>query len=159
MGEDPDREIEGEIVRVDAVRHLQGARGHAVGSTLFLLGAGCVWVVGESFLAWVLVVVAFLLSANGLSIWAWDRLRTYFTPEEPRAGPDRALTVQPLSSESLSEMKAGAVMVGSFCGLLVIGNFLLELLGSRIFGALCAISLVIGNLTALVWSHYHHDER
>lgn len=48
-------------------------------------------------------------------------------------------------------------MVGSFCGLLMLGNFLLDLLEPRVFGSLCAINLVVGNLTALVWSYSHHD--
>jgi hypothetical protein len=152
MVSDTDREIEGEVTRFDAVRYLQGASGHTVGSTLFLLGGGLLWVVGYEILGGINVALAFLLSANGLSIWAWDRLRVYFegrtvAPEETE--PTRTLTLNPLSDDSLVEMKAGAVMTLTFVGFLLLGRLGLRLLGPRLAALVFVGCLGFGNLVAL----------
>jgi hypothetical protein len=149
---DPDGDIEGEVTRVEGVRYLQGAAGHAVGSTLFLLLGGLFWTLAYRSLAVVSVAVACLVSANGLSIWAWDRLRAYFlsrAADSERSDPQRELTVRPLSTDSRVEIQAGAVMLLTVVGLLVAGRFALQFLGTRAFSYLCVAVLSAGNVTAL----------
>ncbi|MEF8782347.1 MAG: hypothetical protein V5A39_02545 [Haloarculaceae archaeon] len=158
MQRDFDREIEEEVVRVAAVTYFQGALGHAAGSLFFLAGAGCLWALGYPFLGWILVAIAFLLSANGFSIWAWDWLRAYFTPPDPTgSGPERTLTADPFSAESLVEMKSGAVMTLTFVTLLMGMRVALEALEPREVGALCVAGLVLGNLGALAWARFGSD--
>lgn len=154
MAPDVDGKVEGEVTRLDAVRHLQGASGHTVGSSLFLLVGGLLWVVGYEILGGINIILAFLLSANGLSIWAWDRLRVYF--ERPVLEPDeteptRTLTAEPLSEESLVELKAGAVMTLTFVGLLVLGRLGLQLLGARFAALLFVGCLALGNVAGLAY--------
>jgi hypothetical protein len=154
---DPDGDIEGEVTRIDAVRYLQGGLGHALGSNLFLLLGGLLWVVEYGILALTCVAMAFLLSANGFSIWAWDRLRGYFAARSARreeTAPPRELTASPLSPESRVEMQAGAVMILVLFGLLVLGRVALQFLGPRITGYLCVGLLSLGNVTVLVKSLY-----
>jgi len=155
---DLDETIEGEVTRVDAVRYLQGALGHAVGSNLFILLGGLLWVLEYSTPAFVSVAVAFLLSANGLSIWAWNRLRAYFAARSARPEPTRELTASPLSTESRAEMQAGAVMILVFVGLLVVGRFALQFLGPRPFGYLCVGVLTAGNGIALAKALHESPE-
>lgn len=154
MGTDPDREIEAETTRVDAVRYLQGALGHATASLFFLLMAGLLWVGWSRLTAVVLVVGAFLLSANGLSMWAWKRLVAYFNARAARsdAEPTRTLRAEPLSTESTSEMKAGAAMTLAFVVAMVVGRLGLSVLEPRLLGYLSVGCLVVGNVVALVWS-------
>jgi hypothetical protein len=148
-----DREIEGETTRIAAVRYLQGALGHATGSLLFLLAGGFVWAVGHRGLGWLLVVGAFLLSANGLSVWAWTELVARFTVQADRdEQPTRTLRAQPLSTESLAEMKAGAVMTGVFVVALLVGRAGLVVFGPRTVATLSVACLAVGNGVALVWS-------
>ena len=150
---DSSGDIEGEITRNEAVRYLQRALGHAIGSTVFLLFGGLLWVVRHRELAVVTIIGAFLISANGLSIWAWDRLRVYFaarTTTSAETESQRELTVSPLSSESRIEMQAGAVMILVFISLLAIGRFALQFIGTRTFAYLCIGVLSVGNITALM---------
>lgn len=150
---DPSGDIEGETTRIDAVRYLQGALGHALGSNLFLLAGGLLWVRDYEILAFTCVAMAFLLSANGFSIWAWDRLRSYFATRSARpeeVEPARELTASPLSAESRVEMQAGAVMVLVFVGLLVLGRVGSQFLGPRTVGYLSVGLLSLGNVAALV---------
>jgi hypothetical protein len=149
---DPDGDISGEVTRVERIRYLQGATGHAVGSTLFLLLGGLFWMLAYRSLAVVSVAVACLVSANGLSIWAWDRLRAHFLSRAADAAgsdPKRELTVRPLSTDSRVEIQAGAVMLLTVVGLLIAGRFALQFLGARAFGYLCVAVLSAGNVTAL----------
>jgi nucleolar protein 56 len=157
MESEGERAIESEVTRVDAVRYLQGALGHAVGSTLFLGTAGLIWLLGYGRLAYVSVAVAFLVSTNGLSIWAWDGLQSYFAARTPkREGTDnrRTLTANPLAADSRVELKAGAVMTLVFVGLLVLGRLALQLLGPRLFGYLCVGCLALGNVAAVANAVY-----
>ncbi len=150
--EGEDDAIEAEVTRVDAVRYLQGALGHAVGTLLFLGIAGLLWLVGSERLAYVSVAVAFLVSANGLSIWAWKGLQSYFaarTPQRAAGDHQRTLTANPLSADSRVELKAGAVMTVAFVALLVAGRLALQALGPRLFAALCVGCLGLGNVAAL----------
>lgn len=158
MSSDIDREIADEVTRTEAIKYLQGALGHAVASLLFLLFAGTLWIAGFPILGLVTVFGAALLSANGVSIWAWNRLREYFTGRVERTPEQtRTLKARPLSSESLVEMQSGAVMVLVFVSLLLIGRALLSVLGSRHLIALCIGGLTLGNVTALVMEYYSED--
>lgn len=146
-------DVEGEVTRVEAVKYLQGALGHAVGSLVLLLGAAVLLAVSRPTLGWLAVVAAALLSANGVSIWAWDGLQAHFAPDDATdEGPDRALTAQPLSTASLVEMKAGAVMLLSLVALLVVARFALQYFGSRAVGAAAVVCLAGGNVAALVYA-------
>ncbi len=157
MASDIDREIEGEVTRVEAVRYLQGALGHAIGSLLVLGLAGLFWVRGYGTLGWAAVAVAALVSANGLSIWAWNQLRTYFTPDPgTESTQTRTLTATPLAGESRVELKAGAVMSGALLALLVLGNVALDVLGPQIVGSLAVTGLAVGNVAALARSIRTH---
>lgn len=150
---DHDREIEGETTRIAAVRYLQGALGHATGSLLFLLAGGFVWAVDNPALGWLLIVGAFLLSANGLSIWAWTGLVARFTVRGDRnEQPTRTLQAQPLSTKSLAEIKAGAIMTGVFVTVLLVGRAGLVVFEPRTVATLSVGCLAIGNIIALVWS-------
>lgn len=157
MAPDVDGGIDDEVTRLDAVRHLQGASGHTVGSSLFLLVGGLLWAVGYGILGGISISLAFLLSANGLSIWAWDRLRVYFesrTPEPDETEQTRTLTVEPFSDESLVEMKAGAIITLVFVGLLVLGRLGLQFLGPRLAAFLFVGGLGLGNVAALAYVYY-----
>lgn len=157
MAPDVDGGIDDEVTRLDAVRHLQGASGHTVGSSLFLLVGGLLWAVGYGILGGISISLAFLLSANGLSIWAWNRLRAYFEsriPEPDETEQTRTLTVKPFSDESLVEMKAGAIMTLTFVGFLVLGRLGLQILGPRLAAILFVGCLGLGNVAALAYVYY-----
>jgi hypothetical protein len=146
------REVAGEVTRLESVRYLQGALGHAVWSSLFLLFGGLLWGFGYGLFAVVSIAVAFLVSANGLSIWAWDRLRVHFAaraapPEE--TGSTRELTAGSLSPEARVQMQAGAVMTLALVALLALGRVALGLLGPRTVAYVCVAGLGVGNITAL----------
>lgn len=146
-----EREIEGEVTRVPAVTYLEGAPGHAVGSSLFLLAAGLIWLSGHPTLGLAAVAVAFLISANGISIWAWNRLRERFTtPRATDDNPTRTLTANPLSRESAAELKAGAAMSGVLVAFLVVGLVALESFDPAPVGIVAVGGLAIGNVGALV---------
>lgn len=150
MAPDIGGDVEGEVTRVEAVKYLQGALGHAVGSLTLLLGAAVLVGVGRPTFSWFAVVGAALLSANGVSIWAWDGLQAYFEPDDAAdAGPDRALSAQPLSTASLVEMKAGAVMILSLVAVLVVGRLGIRYFGSRAVGVAAVVCLAGGNVVAL----------
>jgi hypothetical protein len=153
MGTSPDRDLEGETTRITAVKYLQGALGHATGSLLFLLVGGFIWLGGYRLLGWILVVGAFFISANGLSIWAWTELVARFTTRGRHdEGPTRTLRAQPLSTESLAEMKAGMVMTAVFVAILLVGRAGLVVFEPRTVATLFVVCLALGNVLALVWS-------
>lgn len=155
MGSSDDGGIADEVVRVEAVRYLQGAVGHAVASNLFLLLGGALWVLEYGALTVACVVGAVLLSTNGISIWAWNRLQGYFRTR--RTDPEgaestRTLRATPLSDDSRVEIQAGAVMMSLFVGLLVLARVALEVLHVRVVAALFVAGLGLGNTVALVLS-------
>lgn len=151
MGSDIGDGIEGEVTRVEAVTYLQGALGHALASSALLLVAAVVLAVGYRMLGWSLVVFAGLVSANGVSVWAWERLQVYFAPPaDSDAEPTRRLTASPLSTDSIVEMKAGAVMMLVFVAVLLVGRMAFQYLDPQVVGLTTAVSLAIGNGTALV---------
>lgn len=151
MGPDIGGDLDGEVTRVEAVKYLQGALGHAVGSLALLFAAAVLLAVGRPALGWLAVVLAALLSANGVSIWAWDRLQSYFAPDDAsEQSPERELSASPLSAASRVEMKAGAVMTLSLFALLVGGRLAIRYLGARAVGVAAAVTLAVGNVVALV---------
>ncbi|MXR20484.1 hypothetical protein [Halobacterium bonnevillei] len=150
MAPDIGGEIEGEVTRVEAVKYLQGALGHAVGSLTFLLAAAVFLVFGYSAFAWLSVLSAALLSANGLSIWGWERLQTHFAAQAAESEPTRSLTANPLSTESVVEMKAGAVMLFAFLAVLLVAGSAVQYLDPRAVGVASAVCLAVGNGVALL---------
>lgn len=150
MPPDVPREIEGEVTRIEAVRYLQRALGHAFGSLLFLLVAGVFWYGGRAALAWSAVVAASLVSANGLSIWAWDRLREYFTPaagddEGPVADARRRAAARGIPSRA----EGGGSQRGRVRGPVAPGVRGLDVFGPRAVGVAMVVGLAVGNLAAL----------
>lgn len=150
MSSDTDDGIEGEVVRTEVVRYFQGALGSATASLLFLSLAAGLWIAGDPGLAFVAVAGSGILSANGISIWAWDRLQEVFrTRLERRSEPSRTLNARPFSDESLVEMQSGLVMVLALIGVLGLGRLVLELLGTRVLVGLVIGALTVGNAAAL----------
>jgi len=155
-GDDLAGGIESEVTRVEAVEYLEGASGHGVASLLFLAG-GCYFLVtAEPAIAWACIAVAALLTANGVSIYAWDTLRERFrsTWERPDDRSGRTLQPHRLSKETTAELKAGFVMVGAFVAVVLVGLGVLRLFDPRILGYLFVAGLVVANAAALVWTVY-----
>lgn len=152
MGTDPDDENDGETARA-AVTYLQGALGHATGSLVFLLVGGLSWLGGYPIPGWVLIMGAFLISANGLSTWAWTELVATFTTRAGRdEEPTRALRFKPLSTESLADMKASMIMTAVVVAVLLVGRAGLAVFEPRTVAVLFVVCLAVGNVLALVRS-------
>jgi len=152
MSSDLKGEIEDEVTRVEYVEYLEGATGHAVFSTLFIAAGGLFLVTGPETFGWGLVGIATAISANGLSIYGWDRLRERFRVEDRSDGPDRELTYHRPSNETQAELKAGFVMLVALVAGLLLVTAGLEYLGVRWVVYLFVVFLGAGNLGALVWS-------
>lgn len=153
MGTDPDGEVGGETTRVAAVEYLHGALGHATGSLLFLFVGGAIWLGGHPVPGWILILGAFLISANGLSTWAWTTLVERFTTRATRdEEPTGTIRAKPLSTESLADMKASMIMTGVIVAVLVVGRAGLALFDGRTVAILFVGCLAVGNTVALVRS-------
>ena len=148
--------MDDEVTRVEAVSYLEGASGHGVASTLFLLAAGPLLYLGEWGGGVVAVIVAFGVAVNGFSIYAWDRLRELLRPVVERDGerPERSLTPYRPSTEMRTELLSGLIMVGGFALLLRVGLLTLDLFGPRRTVYLAVGGLGAGNLGALGWTYY-----
>lgn len=152
MGRSPDDEVDGETTRT-AVTYLQGPLGHATGSLGFLLAGGLIWLGGSPVPGWTLIMGAFLISANGLSTWAWTELVGRFTTRSGRdEEPTRTLRAEPLSTESLADLKASAVMTAVVVAVLLVGRAGLALFEPRTVAVLFVVCLAVGNVLALVRS-------
>ena len=157
MAAESDREIEGEITRAESVKYLQGAPAHAIGSIVFLVFGGVVfWSTGLLGIGLATFASAFLLSANGLSIHAWNRVRDYVVSrneDEDDTGPTRELAALSLSTEHKAELTGGLVQAGGLIGVLLVGGGLFRLFGPRIAVYLIAGLIMVGNIGALlrVW--------
>lgn len=157
MDGDSERGIEGEVVRVDAVRYLDGPVGHAVGSLVFAFAGSIIWVTDNPTMAGFVLFLAFLVSANGISIWAWTRLQAYFTARSATSeatAETRTLTAAPLGTDSIATLQTGAVMVPSFVVLLAVGLGAIQVLGLVLAGLLFLVVLVLGNLAAVANAVY-----
>lgn len=158
MSPSSDREVTGEVTRVEAVAYLQGMTGHAVVSLLsLLLGGAGYWATGGIVFAFAGLVGGFLLTANGLSIYLWDFVQEYVLSQEtadPDGDPDRTLSPPSMSNEHKAELAAGFVQV---LGIVVAVSVALGMVrrfgvarGLFLLGGLLAVSnlgvLVIGRL-------------
>jgi hypothetical protein len=152
--------MEDEVTRVEAVSYLEGASGHGVLSTLFLVVAGVLLYLGEWGGGVVAVIVAFGVALNGFSIYAWDRLRERLLPVVGDDGerPGRTLTPYRPSPEMRAELLAGFLMVGTFAVVLGLGVLSLDLFGPRTVVYLAVGGLAAGNVAALGWK-YHRSSR
>lgn len=154
MTDDSDREIAGEVTRVEWVEYLQGANGNGLGSLGFLaLGGLGVWITGRAVIGFGALVGASLLSANGLSIYAWDRVRTYV---ESRSGDEtdtessRELTPHTLSTVHRAELAGGFVQIACFVAILFVTVEVFRRTGVRNGAYLLASVIAVGNVAALV---------
>lgn len=149
--------VAGEVTRVEAVRYLEGASGHAVASLVFLFaGLVLAWfgVWGGGFMA---VVVACGVAAHGLSIYLWDELRAYLqsvVDARDDGRSTRTLTPHSVSTEMKAELLAGlAMVVGLIAGLGVV-LAALRAVGPRFTVYLTVGTLAVGNVGALAWVYW-----
>lgn len=145
--------MDDEVTRVQSVRYLEGASGHSVFSTLFLVVAVALLWAGRWGLGVVVVIVAFGIALNGLSIYAWDRLREAFESTDTRDGPDRSLSPHRLSPEMKAEMLAGATMVGTLVVGLVAATAVFRFVGLRTGVHLSIVVLGLGNGLGLAMAY------
>lgn len=152
----PDREIEGEVTRVEAVRYLQGATGHAVGSLgLLAVGVVGVWTTGRPEFGVGALVSAWLLSMNGLSLFAWDRIRDHVhatVGETEEVGPERTLTGPSISTEQKAEMLSSLVQVLVLVAIVFGSIELFVLLGIRTGAYVLGGLLAVGNAGVLLYA-------
>lgn len=142
-----------EVTRVEQVRYLEGASGHAVLSTAFLLLAGALVSLDRPGLGVVLLVTAFGVSLNGLSIYAWDELRAVFESRFERDDtPSRTLQPHSVSAEMKAELASGFVIVGSFVVGLTALFFVVRTSTFRDAGYLFGAVLLAGNIGAFAWA-------
>ena len=156
MTPDADREIAGEVTRDESIEHLQGATGHAVGSLAFLAVGGSVfWVTGSLGIGLAGFACAFLLSANGLSIYLWDRVREYVRSGAENASdeePTRDLTGPSISTEAKEGMVATFTQIVAIVAALIFCGGVIRVVGARIGTYLIAGVIAAGNVGALLWT-------
>ncbi|MFB6243684.1 MAG: hypothetical protein ABEH80_06255 [Halobaculum sp.] len=145
-------EIAGEVTRVAAVRYLQGALGHGVGSLACLVVGWLLLAVGVQSVGSVLLVGAFALAANGASIAAWHRLRGLVQRRDSRQPrqPTRAITAHSLSTEQKADLVAGFVVVCGLVGGLAASVLLVRQFGVGTAAAVLSVAFGVGNVVALV---------
>ena len=144
-----------ETTRVESVRYLEGASGHAVLSLVFLAGAGTLYWLNVGGVAVLVGVVAYGVALNGLSIYLWDRLRILFETRFERDGESVARTLTPhrVSVEMKAELAAGAVLVGGFIVVLALAVEAFRVLGVQRTGVFAVVALALGDLGALAWTY------
>lgn len=153
MSTGPDRGISDEVVRVEGVEHLDGPVAHSIGS-LGVLGGGIgLWATGWGEFGGAAVLVAGLVSLNGLSLYGWNRLRDAIESRDRRSvdeTPDRTLSVPSLSSEHKTELILGSVQVLTLVVIVavLIGTF--RVVGVETGAYLLAGLIGVGNLGVLV---------
>jgi|GEM_PF-2321680 len=142
MSSGSDRSISDEVVRIEAIGHLSGPVAHALGSFSFLvLGAGLV-VLGWDDLVVGPLVVAWLVSLNGLSLYGWEWLLDAVESRGRRPEDDpsrRTLSAPSLSVEHRAELVAGVVQAVAL--VLVVGLTIGTL---RWFGVVTGAYLLAG---------------
>jgi hypothetical protein len=150
--------MDDEVVRLERVRFLEGATGHGVFSTLALVAAGLLVAVGERGAGVLLVVVAYGIALNGLSIYAWDGLRAHAEARfEREQEPDRAITPHRVSAEMKAELLAGLVIAAGLIAVLAVMFRLAQLLGIGTMLPLAIAALGVGNVGAL-WRAFREGE-
>lgn len=151
---DPDREIAGEVTRVEWVEYLQGATGNGVGSLGFLvLGGLAFYITGRAVFGFGALIGSSLLSANGLSLYAWDRVRTYVesgAEDDAATESTRELSPHTLSTVHRAELVGGLVQVAGLVTILVVTVEVFRRTGFRTGAYLLASVLVVGNVCALL---------
>lgn len=150
----PEHDIEGEVTRVDAVTYLLGATGHGVGSLAFLLFGGVgYWLTGVGTLGLGGLLGAFMLSANGLSIYVWAVTRdAVYTKRDAGEDPEptRAISRPSLSTEHVADHVAGFVQVSMLVMALLVVIGLFDRFGAEMGALLLGTGLALGNVGALV---------
>jgi len=151
-----DSTVAEEVTRVEAVHYLEGASGHGVLSLLFLLGAVILSQAGIAGGSVMAVVVAYGVALNGLSIYAWDRLRLYFATvvgDDDGETASRELTPHRISTEMKAELLTGFTMVGGFAVALAVGLGVLRTVGPGAALSLSVGTLAVVDAGALVWTY------
>lgn len=153
--DDSSRELQDEVTRVEGVRYLEGASGHAVFSTVSLVVASALLAFGRGGLALVAVIVAYGVAMNGLSIYAWDRMRSSLRSwfERSTEEPSRTLTGYRPSPEMKAELAAGFLMIGSLILLLVAGMTTVRTVGVASGVQLSIGGLLVANVGALALAY------
>ena len=156
MSADIDREIEGEVTHGDEIEYLEGATGHAIGSLVFLaIGGGVFWATGSVGIGLAGFACAFLLTANGLSIYLWDQVRDYVRLRDEAAsneGPTRELTPHSLSVEAKEGIIATFTQFVAIVSALLLCGGVIQLVGPQNGMYLISGVIAVGNVGALVWT-------
>jgi len=156
MSLDPDRELQDEVTRVEAVGYLQGATGHGV-LALALLAVGGV---GYGITGWLVlpvgaVAASFLVSANGLSLYLWDAVTAYVWSRDAEGTAERAeqrtlsVSLSP-STAHKSEFAASMFQVLLLVTTLGVIVNAYRTLGAETASVLLAALLTAGNAGALL---------
>ena len=158
MSADIDREIEGEVTRGDEIEYLEGATGHAIGSLVFLaIGGGVFWATGSVGIGLAGFACAFLLTANGLSIYLWDQVRDYVRSAEEDASDDgqtRDLTPHSISTEGKAGIIAAFTQLVAIISALLLCGGMIRLVGPQNGMYLISGVIAVGNVGALVWTQW-----
>lgn len=146
-----------ETTRVEAVQYLEGASGHGVFSLLLLVVAAVLVSQGMVGAAVVAGIIAYGVTANGLSIYLWDELRSFFatTFRSDDATTTRTLRPHRVTAEVKAELASGVVMVGGLCVFLVVALALFRTLSPKQAALIAVGGLAVGNLGALGWAYLH----
>lgn len=157
-----DSTVAEEVTRVEWVRYLQGASGHAVLSLSFLVAAMLFVRLDRAGVGAMAVVVAYGVALNGISIYAWDRLRIYFasvvaSPDDARS--PRTLTPHRIPTEMKAEFLTGFTMVVAFSAALAFGMAALRTIGFGLAAYLAVGVLAFGNVVTLAWKFHATSRR
>ena len=148
-----DRSLSGEVTRIPSVQYLEGPIAHSIGSLCFLLLGGLLWSVGVTDVAIGAIVVAWLVTLNGLSLYGWDRLRDAIEARDrapTEDAPDRALSAPSLSVEHKAELGAGFLQVLTLVVTIALTIGVFKLFGVDGGAILLTGLIAAGNLGALV---------
>jgi len=153
MSPGSNRGISSEVVRVAGIERLSGPLAHAIGSLGFLVLATGLWATGWDDMAFAPILVAWLVSLNGLSLYGWEWLLDAVESRSQGSAhdvPDRTLSVPSLSVEHRAELVAGSVQTVSLVAFVGITIGIVRWLGVET-GAYVLVGLIAtGNLVALV---------
>ncbi|MFB6251424.1 MAG: hypothetical protein ABEI27_07025 [Halobellus sp.] len=167
MPTDSSRDLADEVTRVAGVSYLQGATGHSIGSLGFLLlGVVGLVVIESAAVGAGAVASASLLSANGVSIYLWDRVRDVVAETPSNEGDDdggrardseRTLSPPALSAEHKAELTGGLVQVVGLVTVLAVVIGTIRILGIERGSYLLGALLAAGNLVALALAWWDTD--
>jgi len=153
MSSGSNRGISGEVVRVVGIERLSGPLAHAIGSLGFLVLAAGFWAAGWDDIAFAPVLVAWLVSLNGLSLYGWEWLLDAVESHSYRSAddaPEQTLSVPSLSVEHKAELVAGVVQAVALVAFVGLTIGIIRWFGVET-GAYVLVGLIAaGNLGALV---------